>query len=444
MDEMSIVLESLTPEQYKKFYSNLPMPSMALTHSEEAYINSLSNNENLNKVVKLLIDNNINVSRVNSSCVNSIVDLSNAKVFKYLREHLMSKSVNVEFKNIGGELFEVSLNYGSDRDLMVINQILSNYLSVNAVKKSEIVKDYIVRKYMATPMEYIEYVKEVNKNDIMHLEEKHIQETTLPFNKVSNVKVNDFMKNEVKLEDIYNQDDAYKKIPFNKMSDEQKQVMANKYFREVAKKRLFVFNTKIKDMYGVYFNVKYNNQIQRDLGLYGISGNTPEFKDNMPFEVDVFMYPDIKYATVDGNVAKLNTDLVGQIMITTLHEQEHILQRIGKISDNLKFAIDNFDMITSYNPSYEIDNYSNDPAEIDANLASFNRFMELADIYNIDNVDQVILNKVKYVQSNADEEYNFYDDTKFESKEDVTNYMYQKLLESIDNYTNMEDSIKSR
>ena len=125
------------------------------------------------------------------------------------------------------------VKYNSERDLQVLNQILENYYLVNQSTFNEKTNDYIMRLYQESPEEYLNYIKEINRKEIEILKEKHTQESTLPFNNSSGIQVTN--ENEVSIRDIYNNDMVFNKISFEKLTQEQKQVMCNKYFREVLK-----------------------------------------------------------------------------------------------------------------------------------------------------------------------------------------------------------------
>lgn len=73
-----------------------------------------------------------------------------------------------------------------------------------------------MKLYQESSEEYLNYIKEINKNEIKILEEKHIQELILPF---------------------------------DKLTPEQKQIICNKYFRKALKERVNDFNYKLKGLF---------------------------------------------------------------------------------------------------------------------------------------------------------------------------------------------------
>ncbi len=70
------------------------------------------------------------------------------------------------------------------------------------------------------------------------------------------------------------------------------------------------------------------------------------------YVIIINMYPNINCCSISGDKAALNIDLLGQIMITILHELEHILQRLGKVDTNLLNAINNFQNINPDGSDY--------------------------------------------------------------------------------------------
>ena len=44
MDDISLIIESLTPEQYKKLFKDLPVSSITINHNRDKYIEELNNN----------------------------------------------------------------------------------------------------------------------------------------------------------------------------------------------------------------------------------------------------------------------------------------------------------------------------------------------------------------------------------------------------------------
>lgn len=437
MDDISLIIESLTPEQYKKLFKDLPVSSITINHNRDKYIEELSNNIYQKKILNTMLNNNFNISSVSDNSISILVDLNNGKIIKYLKEHLDKANIDINIKGLNSNVLGVNIKFSNERDMQIFNQILENYYLVNKSNFNKESYDYILKMYQETPKEYLDYIAEMNKNEIEFLKEKHLQETTLPFNSISNVKVNN--ENEVSIKYIYTNDSVFNKIPFEKLTQEQKQIMCNKYFREVVKEKIKKFNANLNEMFGVKYTVSYSNQFEQNLGNYGITGNTPPFDEKNIHEIMINMYPNVDYCSINGDKAILNTDLLGQIMITILHEHEHILQRIGMVDENIKNAITNFKSIYPDGSDGYFENYANDPAEIDANLVSFNRFIELSKFYNIDNPDVIIMKKINNVINKAEDQMNLYDNNSFSNYAEIQEYLYQKLQNSMITYNNIEN-----
>ena len=441
MDDISLIIESLTPEQYKKLFKDLPVSSITINHNRDKYIEELSNNIYQKKILNTMLNNNFNISSVSDNSISILVDLNNGKIIKYLKEHLDKTNIDINIKALNSNVLGVNIKFSNERDMQVFNQVLENYYLVNKSNFNKESYDYILKMYQETPKEYLDYISEMNKNEIEFLKEKHLQETTLPFNSISNVEVSN--ENEVSIKDIYTNDSVFNKIPFDKLTQEQKYTMCNKYFRQVIKERIYDLNYKLKQIYSVDYKTNFFNQFEQNLGNYGITGNTPLFEENNIYEIVINMYPNVDYCSINGDKAILNTDLLGQIMITLLHEHEHILQRIGMVDENIKNAIINFKSIYPDGSDGYFENYTNDPAEIDANLVSFNRFIELSKFYNIDNPDVIIMKKINNVINKAEDQMNLYDNNSFSNYAEIQEYLCQKLQNNMITYNNIENIHKS-
>lgn len=84
-----------------------------------------------------------------------------------------------------------------------------------------------MKLYQESSEEYLNYIKEINKNEIKILEEKHIQELILPF---------------------------------DNLTLEQKQIICNKYFRKALKERVNDFNYKLQNSINIYDSEEIHNK----------------------------------------------------------------------------------------------------------------------------------------------------------------------------------------
>ena len=430
------ILETIKPKQYNVMFKDYPLP-MAAKKDIEGYTTLIAHdNLYLKKITKLLIENNINISKIDDSNIEVLIDLENGNVIRYLKE-----KCNVDVKALNSKVLKVNMKYQNDRDLSVLNSILENYFTLNKTKPNTNSIEYINNIYNNMDNDYVDYLSEVNKKDIILLKEKKRLESILPFDDELSLNIANPYENEVSIKDIYKNDSLFSKIPFERLNKEQIETLCERYFRSVVKVRMNDLKNDLSTLYNVPFNIEYNNQFQSDLELYGITGNTPPSEANNT--IDVSLYKDTKYSIIHGDKVHLNTDVLSQLMITVIHEHEHVVQRIGLVDENLKHAIDSFEVNYSNGSIEYMENYKNDPAEIDANLQSFERFISLAPNYGIKYPKLAIMNKVEMVNKKADENMNLYDNNKFSNYSEIRDYLSFKLQNSIELYTSLEQHNKT-
>lgn len=443
-EEKKIILSSITPEQYKKFFKGLPILPILIEDNKEEYINILSNeNDILKSLLYVLNKNNIQFINVNlekENCkIRFILDKESAQIIKYLRKHLNSEECKFQVKIIN-DSYDVELTTSNLKNLIDIKILTENYFSINRkIEKNlnEVNSDYILSDYENIPEEYIKYLSEYNKYNIIHLKEKNKQKNTIISDIEHNYNVNDIMKNDLKISEIHLNDPIYKDIPFNKLTDDMKQVMCNNYFKKIFITRLNMIKQMLKENFGINFNINYNKQYQINLPSYGIAGNMPPIENLNCIDIKVFMYSNLNYCSINNDIASINSELLGQLMITILHEHQHILQQISIINNNnseLTNKISLFEEQCKKDSTFYENNYKNDPAELDANLISFVRAKELARLIGINDIENTILKKVNDNYKYADENCRIYD-IEFIKYDDVIFYLKDKLnnidLESI-------------
>lgn len=215
-----------------------------------------------------------------------------------------------------------------------------------------------------------------------------------------------------------------------------KRVMCNKFFEQVFKSKIKLFLADIKSNIGKNINIKFFKQLENTKDEYGISGNLPPF-ENDNIDINVFLNGNLKLYNIDSENGTINYDLLGQILITILHEYRHILQRLNLVDPNLTESISNFESMLSEDDNYYVDNYSNDPAEIDSNLYSISTFNNLASKYGIKDPIKILQNYVKTKKYNASENMNMYKDIDENNIEEIFSTLNEKLLNSIDMYLNI-------
>lgn len=428
MSDISIILESLSVEQYKKMFKRKPIYTSTIKNKKDDYLDYLSHSDSdLKQVINTMIKNNLGVVNCNLDRDNVDIELVISKEDLKFIKFIKSKDLNLDIKICSNDDKSYVINFIiKDRSILkTLNNATNNYLLVNKISLNieDSILYYIKKEYADIDDQYIKYIETVNKDEILFLNEKKRQKD---FQLGSSSEFIDSVDNVCSIANIYKQDHYFQAIPFNKMNDEMIYAMCNKYFESVFRYRIKELHNLLREKYNTPFNINFNKQSQIGLSNYGLSGNCPPFDDDINMEL--FLYGNLSFCKIDGDKVLLNEDLLGQIMITILHEHEHILQRIGFIDERLKVANENFEIQCKKDDNYYIENYINDPAEIDANLKSFINFNNLASKFGISNPDQVILNKVSNVFKNADDGFNFYDGININNINDV----YEKLSDRLE------------
>lgn len=433
MNDIEIILESLSIEQYKKFFNDKPLFTKAIKNKKNEYIEYLSHsNQNLKGIISILIENNVCITNCKFVNKNIIIQFLISKNDLNFIKYIKSKDPNLVIKLSPNDnnSYIVDFNMQSENQLINFKNVIANYLLVNKISKKtdESLLYFIKNQYGGVNEEYLKYIEVVNKSEIEYLVEKRRQET-FQFEGTS-----EFIKsleNEHLIEDIFEQTGGYFNIPFNKLNHDMVYTMCNKYFEGIFKYRLNELFNKLISKNNVPFSICYNKQQQIDIGNYGISGNLPPF--DKKFNIMVYINGNLDFCNIKGNKAVLNENLLGQIMITILHEYEHIMQRIGNVDARLKASIDNFELKCKNDENYYINNYCDDPAEIDANLKSFIYFNNIASMFGISKPEQIIMNKVKNVFNKSEESFNLYKNININDINDIFEKLSDNLESSIIN-----------
>lgn len=438
MEELLTILESLTAEQYKKFFNNKPIFTPAIKYRKSEYIQMLSSgDEHLKTVLNKLIDNNVNI--VNSTfdegktTIEFIIAKDDLKFIKYIKDHINLGDLKISLLN---NCISIKMTINDVRSLIILKQLIENYLTVNPLTNvsDRDISTYILESYKPVNEEYLVHLKEVNKNDIMYLREKHRQKE-FQFGNNDFFEIDNPLQNNISIFEIYNKDSKFQSIPYEKLTNDMKYVMCNKYFQNVFETRLKIVYQILIEQYKTIFYVNFNKQQQLNLTNYGITGNLPPFDNRTP-HIEIFLHGNLNFCKIDGEKAIFNEDLFGQVLLTILHEHEHILQRIGLIDEKLKTAINAFESLSNENSNYYIDNYYQDPAELDANLTSFIRFNNIAHKLGITNPDNIIIKKVKHIILAKDKSFNAFQGSTINNINDVYNILSENLDQSIKKYLN--------
>lgn len=440
MEETLIILESLNVEQYKTLFNNKPIYTPAIKLRKAEYIEMLSSgNEILKNILNKMLDYGVNIvyssSNAGKTSIKFIISKEDIKFIKYIKEHIDANNFDLKI-GFANNSYIINMEIGDIRNLIILNQIVESYLLVNPLRTvpDEDISAYILESYQPLNKESLAYLKETNKGEIMYIKEKYRQKS-FQFGNDYFLPIHNPLQNNISIFEIYSKDNEFKYIPFEKLTSDMKYVMCNKYFQKVFEERLKILNQSLIEKYKIIFNVNFNKQNQLNLGNYGLTGNLPPFDNKIP-DIQIFLYSNLNFCKIEKETASFNENLFGQVVITILHEHEHILQRFGLIDEDLKDAINAFELNSSNNSNYYLENYSSDPAELDANLTSFIRFNNVSRSLGITNPDNIIMQKVKNVTLNSEETFNFYSGSTINNINDVFNILNDNLDQSIMKYLN--------
>lgn len=445
MGDLSYVLETLSTDQYKKLFNGKPIYTPAIKNKKNEYTEMLSfENALLKSLLNIMLNKDISIT--NTSCVQDkiyaqfVISKNDLKFIKYIKDHIDHDVINIKL-SLFDDNYIIDMEIKDVKKLLLIKQVIENYLIVNSLTRVDDRKvlKFILKEYQPINEEYIKYISDVNKDEIMYVKEKHRQEE-FQFNDYYEAKIEDVLENKISVLDIYNKDSQFKNIPYNNLTIDMKYTMCNRYFQKIFESRLKILQQNLIDQYKILFNINFNKQSQVNLENYGLSGNLPPFDQEIP-NIEIFLYGNLDFCKIDNDVAIFNENLCGQVFITFLHEHEHILQRIGFIDPNLKEAIDNFEQINNDDSDYYINNYNNDPAELDANLVSFIRFNNISKKFGINNPDYIIMEKIKNVILNSDKSFNIYENLDITDINDVYKLLNDKLDKSILKYSDCSGKV---
>lgn len=437
MKDMNLILESLSLEQYISFFNGLPIYSPSIKLSPEEFISYFSKgNESVASLLKNMINNKINITNVkqNSEMINIefIINKEDINFLKKIKDlNLSNNSLFINDK----ETYRIEICLKSLNELNKLKLFIENYFAVNKIKEcnEQSVFSYIEKVYSPIDEQYLKYIETINKDKIAYLREKKRQEN-FQFDSLYLDETIDV--DSISIKEIYDKFSEFSKFKYDNLTDDMKRVMCNKFFEQVFKSKIKLFLADIKSNIGKNINIKFFKQLENTKDEYGISGNLPPF-ENDNIDINVFLNGNLKLYNIDSENVTINYDLLGQILITILHEYRHILQRLNLVDPNLTESISNFESMLSEDDNYYVDNYSNDPAEIDSNLYSISTFNNLASKYGIKDPIKILQNYVKTKKYNASENMNMYKDIDENNIEEIFSTLNEKLLNSIDMYLNI-------
>lgn len=446
-DKYLLAINSMTQEQYNKYFKHLPIPYSTIKSNPKKFIKILaSDNELLSQLMNDFLKNNIQIVNILSKSSNYefciYIDTNNQteKNFaKQIREKLNLDSTQFSLSSAGNGIVQLNVSVKELKGVLDFKNLVENYFSVNK-NKSDITYDElnvevlnnILQQYSNIPQEVIEKVLEENQKEIAHLVEKGKEKNNFVNPNINNQEyAGILLENSVDLKYIHSMDSVYKKIPFSELTEDMKRTMCNKYCQALINSKLNILQNELSKQSKTDIKFLFHQQTQKDLSNYGIAGNTRPFDEqNNITTIDIFSNNGLQYFKLDDGKVSLNEELLGQVMITILHEYRHSQQqkaiRDGVQNNPLLDAIKDFELKCEDKSDYYIENYKNDPAEIDAIFYSFAQFKRIAMQYGIQDADKIIMNKVKGIRNNADETMRVFD-MEFNSYSDVMTFLETKL-----------------
>lgn len=446
-DKYLLAINSMTQEQYNQYFKHLPIPYSFIKSNPKKFIEILaSDNELLSQLMNDFLKNNIQIVNILSKgsnyefCIYIDTNNQTEKNFaKQIREKLNLDSTQFSLSSAGNGIVQINVSVKELKGVLDFKNLVENYFSVNKNNSNRLYDELnpellnnILQQYSNIPQEIIERILEENQKEIIHLIEKEKEKNNFVNPNVNNTEYEEILlENDVDLKYIHSMDLTYKKIPFSELTEDMKKTMCNKYCQALINSKLLRLQNELSKQSRSEIQFIFRKQPQNNIGNYGITGNTKPFdKENNKTVLDIYSYSKLQYFKLENGKVSVNEELLGQIMIIMLHEYRHSEQqqaiRDGVQNNPLVEAIKAFELKCKDNPNYYVDNYKDDPAEIDANFYSFAEFKKIAQQYGIQEPDKIILDIVKDVRDNAEETHRIYD-TEFNSYDEVMTFLETKL-----------------
>lgn len=464
MNKYLLAINTISLEQYNNYFKNLPIPYSVIKNNQEKFLKIISNNDDMIKsVLNSLWKNNIqaiNVTKNNDKvtfCINININNDIEKKFtKQIREKLRLDNTNFLINPIGNGILQINITLTKLKEMLDFKNMINDYFLLrknnSSVPYDEInsnLLNNILTQYSKIPIETIEKITEENRSEILHIQEfyKFNNNFVNPYNKESYT-IEKPLEDTVTIYYIHSIDPIYQKFPFSQLTNDMKRIMCNRYFEMVINNKLIKFQIELLKESNIKINILYHNQTEKNLSNFGITGNTRLFDEiNNEHTIDIFSNSNLLYFKIDGNNVTINEDLLGQIMITVLHEYRHVQQQFAaRDKNNNNPLINAIRIFDNKGHDYYVNNYKDDPAELDANFYSFSIFKNINYQYGINNPKKIVLEKVKINNHTAEDAYKIFDKT-FNTYEEVMNYLNNKLQYSINKYQNeirTESEIKKR
>lgn len=463
MNKHLLAISSITLEQYNNYFKNLPVPYSVIITNQNKFLNIFSNdNEYIKTILKNLWKNNIqtiNVIKDGDKITFSMnINLKNnveKNFIKQVKEKIYLDNSSFIIKPTTFGITQIDISLSNLKELLDFKNLINDYFLLKRNSSNtpydKINTDLfnsIINNYSRIPINIIDKILEDNKNEVLHISEhfRFNNNFVNPYNKNSYF-IQKPLKENVTIDYIHNIDPIYRNIPFSNLTEDMKKIMCNRYFEIIFNDKLIKLEINILKETNIKTEFLYWQQNEINLKGYGITGNCRKFDAiNNKHTIDIFSNSNLEYYKKDGDNISINEDLLGQIIITILHEYRHVQQQLAIRDENNNLpiikAIRNFD---NKDHDFYVENYKNDPAELDANYYSFSTLKNISNQYNINNPEKIILEYVKIRNQIIEDSYRIYEST-FNSYEEVMIYLSNKLYNSISTYQqeNIEIGTKKR
>lgn len=437
-EEVKTILSSMTPEQYKKYFSNLAVLPISLKNNKEEYINLLSSG---NEVVELLLESfyNNNIYPISTSIedgsykIRLLVNPEGIGFIKFIRDYISQDDCKITYRN-SSNIHDIEMNMLDLNTVINVKTLMDNL--PEEVQKTitgtySTYNDYILNEYPVIPEGIINELKQENDFFINYLKEK--EEGMIVKRIVGNLAIDENLENSVSISKVHSLDPVYKRVAYQELTDDMKQVMCNKFFMRVMSIRLEALRRILSNNHRFKFDIHYNFQTQENLPSYGITGKLRPIESLITNAIEISMYPNIDYCTIKNDVATINSELLGELMIAIIHEESHLNQQMCILLDERDKLIDDiclFEEQCNKNPEFLEKYYKYNPAEISATIYSYIGAKKIASMIGINDIEATIVKRVNDNYKNADENHRLYEN-EFTSYDDVISYLASKLI-SID------------
>ena len=444
-DKYLLAIRTMTEEQYKTYFKNLPIPYSVIKSNPQQCIEKMSNNNDvLKKLLKNCWKNNIQLVNVVTSNENfdftfniNINNEIEKKFAKQINEKLNLNGKQFSIEGKGKGIFQINVSINQLKGILDFNNLVDNYFSLNknpeSIPYDEMspkLLEEVIQQYFKVPEDIIDLILNENQMEVTHIIEKDKEKNNFINPTSEKAYLTDVLEDNVDMEYIQSVDPIYKDVSFSKMTEDMKKNMCNRYFQMVFNEKLNNLKTDLYESSKTKILFLFHKQREKGRGAYGITGSMGADEKNSITKLHIFSNGNLEYFKLVDDKVNLNEELLGQAMITALHEYRHAQQQQA-IRDNIQNnklvnAIKEFESKYENGSEDYINNYKEDPAEIDAEFYALAEFKRIALQYGINNPEKIILDRTEHIRQNADDTMRIYE-SKFESYEDVMMFLRNKL-----------------